>query len=147
MDDGSFLMARDYKYFEAARNAACESDFKIHVGAVAVYKGKIIASAASSEKTHPMQKVYNTKYRHFNQIGLSLPKVHAEIRLLSKIKKWNVPMKDISIYVYRTCKSRKSGLARPCPACMNAIVATGVRVVYYTTDYGYAKEWLVNKGA
>ena len=48
------LLARDYKFFEAAKRAAEESDFKVHVGAVAVYQGRVIASAASLEKTHPV---------------------------------------------------------------------------------------------
>ena len=138
------LLARDYRYFEMARKAAGESTFKVHVGAVAVYRGRVIASAASQDKTHPMQRTYN-KYRHFNQVGMCLPKVHAEIGLLAKLKKLDVNMGDVKVYVYRPCKIRDHGMARPCPACQRALIAAGIRTVYYTTDYGYCVE-IIDKG-
>ena len=133
------LLARDYKFFEMARKAADGSTFKVHVGAVAVYRGKVIASAASQDKTHPMQRAYN-RYRHFNQVGMCLPKIHAEIALLTKLKKMDVPMTDVRVYVYRPCKVRDHGMARPCPACQRALMAAGIRMVYYTTDFGYCVE-------
>lgn len=140
------LLARDYKFFEAAKRAAEESDFKVHVGAVAVYQGRVIASAASLEKTHPMQKMYNSRFREFNQVGLSLPKMHAEIGLFAKLKKMEIPMHDVSVYVYRICKSREHGLARPCPACRAALKEIGIRKFYYTLDDGYAFE-MIGEGA
>ena len=140
MSDISPLTQKDYRFFEAAKKAAGDSDFKVHVGAVACYKGKVIASASSSSKTHPMQQAYN-KYRgSFKQAGLCLPKVHAEIKLASKLKKMDVQMKDVSIYVYRTCKSRAFGIARPCAACRMALMELGIKRFYYTTDDGYCLE-------
>lgn len=136
----SGLMSRDYKYFEAARKAAGESTFKVHVGAVGVYQGKVIASAASQEKTHTMQRDWN-RYRPFRQVGVCLPKLHAEIALLAKLRKLNVPMGRVKVYVYRVCKSRAHGIARPCPACLHALVDAGVREVYYTTDIGFCREY------
>lgn len=138
-DSYSGLLARDKKFFEAAKKAAYSSTFKVHVGAVAVYQGRVIASAASLDKTHPMQKKWN-KYRCFNQVGLCLPKVHAEIGLLAKLKKIDVPMCDVRVYIYRVCKSRDHGMARPCSACLRALIASGIRLIYYTTDCGFAKE-------
>lgn len=146
MEDHSGLMARDYRFFEAARKVAGESTFKVHVGAVAVYRGKIIASAASSDKTHPMQKEWN-KYRPFNQVGLCLPKIHAEIGVLTKLKKMDLVMSEVRVYIYRTCKSRDHGIARPCKACFYALLNAGIRRVYYTTDFGYAYEWIDCKEA
>lgn len=137
----SGLLARDYRFFEAARKAAGDSTFKVHVGAVAVWRGRVIASAASLDKTEPLQKTYN-RLRSFNQVGLCLPKAHAEISLIKKVMKLDVPMREIKIYVYRTCKSRDKGIARPCEACFAALKDAGIRVVYYTTDHGFAKEWI-----
>ena len=139
MEGHSPLMARDYKFFEAARRAAECSDFKVRVGSVAVYKRRIVAAAASQNKTHSMQKVYN-RYRSFNQVGLCLPKIHAEIGILAKLKKLDISMQDVSIYVYRVCKSREHGMARPCSACLAAIRDAGIRRIYYTTDFGVAVE-------
>lgn len=135
------LLVRDYKYFSLARKAAEESTFKVRVGAIAVYRGKIIASASSTNKTDPMQYTYN-KYRSFNQVGACLPKAHAEIGLVKKMLKTAVPVQEVKVYVYRLCKSRDKGIARPCDACMRALKDAGIRVVYYTTDFGYAKEWI-----
>ena len=146
MDSHSGLMARDYKFFEAARKAARESTFKVHVGAIAVWNGKIVASAASLDKTEPLQRRYN-RLRSFNQVGLCLPKVHAEIGLIKKLLKLNIPMREVKVYIYRPCKSRDKGLARPCRACLAALQDAGIRTVYYTTDIGYCKEWIDIKEA
>lgn len=146
MDSHSGLMARDYKFFEAARKAAGESTFKVHVGAIAVWNGKIVASAASLDKTEPLQRRYN-RLRSFNQVGLCLPKVHAEIGLIKKLLKLNIPMREVKVYIYRPCKSRDKGLARPCRACLAALQDAGIRTVYYTTDIGYCKEWIDIKEA
>lgn len=149
MQDGSLrkeLLVRDYRFFEAARKAACESDFKVKVGAVAVWRRKVIASAYSSSRTETMQYQYN-KYRNFNQTGHCLPKSHAEINLVKKVLKLNVNPRDVEVYVYRVCKSREKGLAKPCRACQMALIDAGFRVVYYSTDFGYAKEWFDCKEA
>ena len=149
MDSHSGLMARDYKFFEAARQAALKSDFKTRVGAVAIYGGRIIASASSSEKTSTLQYFYN-KYRDFSVNGSDcLPKLHAEVGLVSKLRKMqNVDMKRVSVYVYRVCKSKPFSLARPCAGCMRALRDAGIRSVYYTTEYnGYAHELIDIKEA
>lgn len=139
MNDHSPLMARDYRFFEAAREAAMKSDFKVKVGAIAVWRRRIVASAASQNKTKPLQKYYN-KFRNFSQDGECLPKLHAEIALISKLQKLDIDMRDVSIYVYRVCKSRERGLARPCQACFAAIRAAKIERIYYSTDCGYCVE-------
>ena len=149
MDSHSGLMARDYKFFEAARQAALKSDFKTRVGAVAIYGGRIIASASSSEKTSTLQYIYN-KYRDFSVNGSDcLPKLHAEVGLVTKLRKMqNVDMRRVDVYVYRVCKSKPFSMARPCAGCMRALRDSGIRSVYYTTEYnGYAHEWIDYKEA
>lgn len=148
-DSHSALMARDYRFFEAARKAALKSDFKTKVGAVATFGGRIIASASSSEKTSTLQFRYN-KYRDFAVNGSDcLPKLHAEIGLIAKLRKLpNIDMKRVSVYVYRVCKSKPFSLARPCAGCMRALRDAGIRSIYYTTEYnGYAHEWIDYKDA
>lgn len=138
------IMPRDYRFFEAARKAAEESDFKTRVGAVAVYRRRVIASAASQNKTHSMQKTYN-RFRNFNQVGMCMPKLHAEIALLAKLKKMDVNMRDVSVYVYRICKSKAWGMARPCDACYRALRDAGVERVYYTTNFGVCLEVITKR--
>ena len=125
--------------FELARGVALQSDFhKAHVGCIITYKGRPIATGHNSNKTHPMQKKYN-KYRENDQTGPFIHKLHAEIQALAKLKKELNP-KKMSIYIYRTRKDQDFGLARPCPSCMKAIYDSGIRNVFYTTNYGFAHE-------
>lgn len=139
--NSSSLVARDYRFFEAAKRAAEDSTFKVKVGAVAVWKNKVICAAASQEKTEPLQKKYNV-FREFATTGRCLPKVHAEVALIKKLLKMNIPMRDVKVYVYRICKSREHGIARPCNACLVGLRNAGILYCYYTTDYGYAKEYI-----
>lgn len=141
--DSHSLLARDYKFFEQARRTALQSDFKTKIGAVAVYGGKVIASAASSEKTSPLQMKYN-RFRDFAiDCADCLPKVHAEIALVNKLRKMDgVDFKRVTVYIFRICKSREMGMARCCPGCMKALEDLGVRMIAYSTDRGFAKEWI-----
>ena len=147
-DSHSALMARDYRFIEAARKAALESDFPTRVGAIAVYGGRVIASAFSSQKTNPLQSKYNIYRKFQTDCADCLPKVHAEISLITKLRRvQNIDLKRVKVYVYRVCKSRDKGLARPCKACLIALRDAGIRAVYYTTDFGYAHEWIDYKEA
>lgn len=129
------------KYFEETRKAALCSEYdRVHIGCIAVYKGRIIAKGSNSEKTHPIQMHYN-KYRTIRGINTQvLPKVHAEVKCLSKLKNMNVDFKKVKLFIYRIRCDQPYGLARPCPACMMAIMDSGIRNIYYTTDTSYAHE-------
>ena len=136
------MLNRDFKFFDAARQVALTSDFKVKVGAVAVYGGYVVAASASSNKTHPLQRQYNA-FREFDRTGVVMDKLHAEIGLLTHLYNMRldrVDMKNVSIYVYRVCRSREHGIARPCAGCMKALIDAGIRNVYYTTDVGFAYE-------
>ena len=91
------LTKMDKAYFNAARAVAELSDVrKIHIGAIAVYKHKIISSGANSCKTNPVQKKYN-KYRFQEDTEHHL---HAEIRcLLSLINRKDIDFKKLSLYI------------------------------------------------
>jgi len=115
------------------------------MGCIAVYKGRIIGRGYNSHKTHPMQMHYN-KYRIKNNDNeeIMLPKVHAEIMCLNSIKNLDIDFKKVKIFVYRIRKSQPFGMARPCQACMQAIIELGIKQIYYTTDHGYAQE-IINR--
>lgn len=127
------------KYFLEARKEANKSSVaKYNVGCVAVYKGKVIARGYNSEKTHPLQEKYN-QYRELEEESL-LPKLHAEIRCLSYLKNMDIDFKKVKLFIYRIKRKQPYGMARPCNACMKAIVDLGIKEIYYTTDFGYAHE-------
>lgn len=134
------------KCFIYAKNIAEYSDFtKVHVGCVAIYKGKIIGEGYNSNKTHPVQGKYNRYRNTCNQDTSNLlPKLHAEIMCINSIKDKDINWRKVKIFVYRIRNDRPFGIARPCPACMNALKDLGICDIYYTTDAGYAHEKILH---
>lgn len=131
------------KYFKYARNMADMSEFnKFKVGCVVVYKNKIIGQGYNSDKTHPLQQLYNQL--RFEDDGVSPHKLHAEMHALIPIRNLNIDWNKVHIYIYRIKKSNKNGfgMARPCLSCMGLIKELGIREINYTTEDGFASEIL-----
>jgi len=133
------------RYFRRAKEVALLSDFyRFHIGCVAVYQGKIIGTGFNTNRSHPLQKQFNS-YREFDLTSKRIDhKLHAEIHCLIQIKDMNIDFSKVHIFIYRKLKSRDHGLARPCPACMNMIKSMGIKSIYYTTDDGYIHENFFN---
>ena len=139
----------DKKMFNAAKRIAETSDFSnFHVGCVIVYKKHIIGSASNSDKTHPMQAQYN-KYRQFNKTKNGIKhSVHAEIAAINSIPYVigrEVEWSKVKVYIWRICPGKPGlhGLAKPCPACTQALRDMGIQHIYYTGDESYVYERLV----
>lgn len=140
----------DMRYFSKASQIASMSDFaRTHVGCVAVYRGRIIGIGCNTNKTHPDQKYYN-RFRNTNENdGIVIHKAHAEIRCLNSVKDMDVRWSKVKLYIYRQRRDIPHGIARPCKACMAAIIDLGIQDVYYTTDEGFAYEkikYMTHKG-
>lgn len=133
------------RYFKFAREASMNATytgshrFSPMIGAVAIYKGSIVATAWNTNKTSPLQARYNV-YR-FN--ADTPDKCHAEVSLIQKIR-WkfgdSIDWKKMHIYLYREYKSGALAPARPCPSCMALLQELGVKKICYTTETGYAEE-------
>lgn len=136
----------DIKYFTKAKNIALISDYeKIHIGCIAIYHGNVIGIGCNTNKTHPMQKYYN-RFREdeeTNNINFH-HKLHAEINCLSQLKNLNINFSKVKLYIYRIRHDRPHGICRPCPSCMAAIRDMGIKHIYYTTDDGFAYEYIHN---
>lgn len=133
------ISKKEYRNFNHAKTASLTSDFpRVHVGVVVIRKNTIISAGCNKQKTHTIQKEYN-RFRYLNNDTMDY--VHAEIDALTKIRYMN--LKGASIYIYRELHSGKTGIARPCNACMEFIRELGIKDVYYTTDDGYAYERLI----
>lgn len=135
---------QDMKMFDLARRCATESDYKsFHLGCVISYKGKIIATGHNSNKSNPIQKKYNRKYRTFRYNGKPIhDSLHAEMSALINIPKCidiNLDYSKVKVYIYRICHGKRlsMGKAAPCEACLAALRDKGVRHVYYTDDDGF----------
>jgi deoxycytidylate deaminase len=146
----SIITKHDLKCFDHARSISLLADYinsksnsRIRIGCVAVYGNKIISTGFNADRTHPLQAKYN-QYRNFNNKESAVHKLHAEIMCLAPLIvppiKFEINWNKVKLYIYRSCKDRETGNARPCPACMQLIMDQGVKHIYYTTDIGYAYE-------
>ena len=115
---------------------------KFKVGCIVVYKNKIIGQGYNSDKTHPLQQLYNQL--RFEDDGVSPHKLHAEMHALIPIRNLDIDWNKVHIYIYRIKKSNKSGfgMARPCLSCMGLIKELGIKEINYTTEDGFANEKL-----
>ena len=140
------MTKNDLRYFEIAHREAQKSTYNpFHLGCVLVYKGHVIGRGNNSSKSAPIQERYN-RFREF-RYGPQLVehKLHAEIASLKSVPYQvdkETDWSKVSCYIYRISKGRESGFgtARPCGACMQALIDKGVKKVYYTTNHGYAYE-------
>lgn len=107
---------------------AIENDELFKLGAVVTDRKRRVISFAQNQmsKTHPVQKRWSNRVSNGKQIYL-----HAEIGALIKLRGNRQPY---AIYVARVFKDDDNtpALARPCPVCMAAIKAAGIKRVYYT---------------
>lgn len=137
------------RFFKFAREASMQAtyhgakNFRPAIGAVAVYKGSIVATAYNSNKTSPLQARYNV-YRYSDTSTLA--KTHAETSLIQKLR-WrfgdSIDWSRVYIYLYREYKDGKLAPSRCCASCIQMLKELGVRKIYYTTEDGYAEENLV----
>lgn len=143
------LSKRDYKWFEKARKEAEKSTYDgFKLGCVLVYKGYVLSSGHNSNKTSPMQKKYNKKYRNFKYNGKPVSHSnHAEISALHAIPypiDQQVDYSKVSVYIYRIAPGLRlgQGLSKPCASCTAAMRDKGIRDIYYSTEDGFAYERL-----
>jgi len=57
--------------------------------------------------------------------------------MLASVQHLEIDWSKVDVYIYRICRSREQGLAKPCPSCEMALREAGVKNIYYTTDYGF----------
>ena len=136
------------KFFKLAKNASKFSDYNkknIHIGAILVYKNKIIASGWNTQKTSPIQYKYNVyreiankDNRHFSAND-HLPCIHAEMKCLIDSKDMNIDWSKVLLFVYRE-SCNKTRMCKPCPSCEKALKDRGIKHIYYTSENGYNYE-------
>lgn len=131
-------------FFDEAKRCSYKSDYigatSAKVGAVAVFKGIVIAKGHNQNKTHPLQQRYNSYRYNTNSNHYYPSKIHAEMEIVSKIRNLDIDFSRIVIYVYRETKDGKMAMARPCKACTAALKDLGIKTVCYTTENGYCEE-------
>lgn len=129
-------------YLNLAYNACYYSDFaKARLGAVLIYKGKVMSVGWNSNKTSPLQKSLN-KFRHYElDCGEAHHTLHAEVACLTKAKDLDIDWSRASLFICRIKKDGSRGLSRPCQGCQALIRSLGIKNIYYTTnDNGWCFE-------
>ena len=131
------------KCFGFAKNASTFSDFcgsktARHTGCVIIHKNRVISVGWNTNKEHPVQKKYN-KERGFNT-DTCTNSLHAEICALIKSDDLAVDWSKVSVFVYRECADGSLAMARPCSACMKAMLDRGIPKdhIYYTNEGGFS---------
>ena len=133
------------RYFKFAREAAQWADYQgtrsaPAIGAVAVYKGSLVAEAWNTNKTSPLQARYNV-YRFKDSD--TLDKAHCETQLCQRLR-WkfgdSIKWDKVDIYLYREYKDGSLACSRPCPSCMAMLRDFGLKRIFYTTEDGYVEE-------
>lgn len=134
-------------YLNLARNACYYSDFmKARLGAVLIYKGKVVSVGWNSNKTSPLQKDLN-RFREFEvDCGEAHHTIHAEVACLNKAIDLGIDWSRASLFICRIKKDGSRGLAKPCVGCQTFIRNLGIKNVYYTTnDNGWCFERMNKK--
>ena len=139
--NNNLITSKDIVYFRMASQLAEFSTYrKSPTGCIIVYKNKVISTGFNKDKTDPLQKIYNI---HRNISLDSPPKCHAETDAIKHlIGAENINWNMISLYIVRLRRSIQYGLARPCASCMQLIKDCGIHHIYYTTNSGYAYEYI-----
>lgn len=131
------------RYLEMAKEVSEQSNFKQHhLGAVAIYKGSLLATGYNSTKTSPTAKRYNRERRFDVEASCSLNSLHAEMAALNKIKYLDIDFSKVKLYIYREHKNGVKAMARPCPACQKMIRDMGIKEIWYTTENGFGYEYM-----
>ena len=122
-------------YLNLARNACYYSDFiKARLGAVLIYKGKVMSVGWNSNKTSPLQKDLN-RYRDFEvDCSEAHHTLHAEVACLTKAKDLDIDWCRASLFICRIKKDGSRGLSRPCQGCQTLIRSMGIKNISYTPN-------------
>lgn len=143
----SGLGKRDARMMALAASAAYASDFEsMKTGCVLGNKNVVISMSHNTIKSDPFQKEFNVRYRDFNYPARFSPyehSIHAEIAALKGVAypvAAETDWKKVRAYVFRLAPGLPlgQGLAKPCPACMHALMERGIRYAVYSTETGFA---------
>lgn len=133
------LSKTDRSFFKAAQSISMLSDHRCRIGCIIVDKHRIVSSGHNSNtKCHAVQAQIDTQ--HFNCFCTG--KVHAETSAIIPLIKSKEDYSRATLYTYREHADGTLANSRPCPRCMQLIKQVGITKIKYTTDVGYATEYL-----
>ena len=91
------ISKKDIRMLKHALDVSDMSDFpKYHIGCVVALKGKVLNASFNSEKTHPLQKIFNKQRFSCDNTPHSL---HAEIHALAPLQNEDIDWKNYKLNV------------------------------------------------
>lgn len=132
------------KFMELAASISLSSTKQERIGAVISKKNRVVSWGVNSQKTHPIQRIYNKKFRFIDNVGepgIDVSFIHAEMDALNRSK--GKDLRGHTIYIYRENYDGDLCMCRPCKGCMQALIDRGIKKVIYTTPNGYAVETIL----
>jgi pyrimidine deaminase RibD-like protein len=107
--------------FQLAINISKKSYYKIKIGAVVVYKNKIVGKG----------------YNRVHSTGSPIESDHAE-----KVALFNTKARyreGSTVYVGRLSSNDQLAMAKPCPKCQTIMRKMGVKYVWYSSCEGWTR--------
>ena len=96
-------------------------------------KGNLLSQATNSYvKTHPLQAYFASKVGHKENDASFKEKIYLHAEIWAIIKAGDKPIHRIE--VERKGKSGQNLNAKPCPICMEAIKAFGIKQLAFTLE-------------
>lgn len=135
-------------YLKLAIKKALQHEYDINIEyklcAIVVKGGNVVSIGFNQRKTNAFVEHYTDKIRGYGRdFCLS---THAEMHAIAQART-TTDLRGCKIFVARirpilSPTNHISGLARPCPICINVLNAYGIKKAYYTIDdnnYGIMK--------
>jgi len=123
---------RTRRFFELARKAAQDSDYRTKHGAVLTHGPRVMNTAHNSNS----YCAFGTRFR--DEPGYAT--LHAELGVILGIDR-NIT-EGATVYVVRIDTDGEFAMSEPCSMCRAALEHVGIRKVFYTTgkeSYGSYK--------
>lgn len=133
------MTKRHISYFRSAKMISLSSDYpRIHIGCVVVSKHNIVSTGCNSRtRTHKLQSELNRKRFSSDSLGMMHAEVAALLPLINK-----TDLTNATLYIYRESCNGELAMCRPCKGCMSLIRELGIKKIFYTTDSGFAEEFI-----
>lgn len=133
---------RQKRYFAIAKKCASLSDYHRHnnstnqikIGCTVVKGNYVVSKGFNKMKTHTFQNLHNKRSKY----QTPAPRIHAEIDALI-YSRYN-DLSGCEVFVYRELQDGTLGNCKPCKSCTSAMIAAGIKHIYYTTETGYHYE-------
>ena len=110
------------KWLEVAKSAAVNSTCRSKHGAVIVSGGRILSVGINRSRLA-------NSYANWWEDGPA-PSTHAEVSAIKQCK--GVDLSNATIYIARVNRRGDEMMSRPCPRCLEACRAVGIRKLVYT---------------